>query len=168
MNMATAEKVTDLYDTLTYKLKRASDFVRYDIPRVIKNVYRFRKTLYHARPYDYSGLYYAIRDNLEGMEKSILEGCHVGKEVSAKEVHTTKLLLDRILDDHQDSFDRIKMNFHPIEGSQSSRVSFEHTPLYSEAPRHSKLQYKILKSKEENNWDLLFKILKTKSRGWWS
>lgn len=43
--------------TIKYRLIKVWDTLRYDIPRFIKNLWRFRKGLWHYRSYDPHGIY---------------------------------------------------------------------------------------------------------------
>ena len=148
---------------MKYKLLRIYDVFRYDIPRFLKNIIHFRKALWNTRSFDYYGSLHYMRDHFEMMEPVIRNGYHLHGERTADQVKMCKLLLDRILD-HTDQyfFDDIEMNF-----VDNDRVTFKRTPRYSEAPRESRYQHKILLSKEQNDWDLLMKMLHKHMKDFW-
>jgi hypothetical protein len=146
-----------------YKLKRLFDLVRYDIPRFFKNIYVFRRTLWNSYNFDYSGILYAIRDQLTNMEDPIRNGHHLYALRTAKQIKTCRLLIDRILGfDEQYLFDHYDIDFSSNRSCKITKI-----PKYSQAPRESNLQRKILVGKEQQDWDLLFKILHKHGRDFW-
>lgn len=143
-----------------YKIKILFNLLIYSFPRFIKNIYCFRKTLWHARPYDYEGLLLAMRDQLSMMESPIRNGYHLYADRTADRIKLCRLLIDRILEgDYR--FDDYDIDFN------HGTMKITKTPLTSEAPRDSKLQRKILMSREQNDWDLLFKTLHKHGRSMW-
>lgn len=148
---------------MKYKLKHIYDTFRYDIPRFLRNIIHFRKALWRTYSFDYSGSLHYMRDHFQMMEPVIRNGYHVHGDRTADRVKVCKLLLDRILD-HTDQyfFDDIEMNF-----LDKGRLKFKQTPRYSEAPRESKYQHKILMDKEKNDWYLLMKLLHKHMQGFW-
>jgi hypothetical protein len=152
---------------MNWRVRKLYDLFRYDIPRFIKNVVVYRKALWNTYNFDYSGSLHYMREHLERMEPVIRNGNHIHGERTADQVKLCKLLLDRILDcTDQYYFDDIEM----VTGKKVGMLvecSFKHTPKYSQAPRNSKYQHKILMSKEKNDWDLLMKMLNRHMRGWW-
>lgn len=145
-----------------YKLKQLFNLCRYDIPRFFKNIYVFRKTLWHSYNFDYSGILYAMRDQLNNMEEPIRNGHHLYAERTAKQIKTCRLLIDRILNwDGQYSFDNYDIDF------SNKRCKITKTPKYSEAPRDSNLQCKILVGKEEQDFQLLMKLMTKHMRSFW-
>lgn len=152
---------------MKYKLQRIYDTFRYDIPRFLRNIIHFRKALWRTHSFDYSGSLHYMCDHFEMMEPVIRNGYHVHGDRTADRVKVCKLLLDRILDNtDQYFFDDIEM----VKGEKRGKLvgySFKHTPRYSEAPRESRYQRKILTSKEKNDWDLLMKMLHRHMKGFW-
>ena len=148
---------------MKYLLRRIYNKLRYDYPRMIKNIWTYREALMQTHSWDYSGSLYYLRTHLEQMEPVIRNGHNVHAERVANKIKVCKLLLDRILDDtDQYMFNDIDLQF------VGNRLKIYRTPKYSEAPRESKLQRKILKEKEQQDWDLLCKMLHKHQRGWWN
>lgn len=65
---------------IKYKMISLLDTIRYDIPRFIKNVWRFRKGLWQFRWYDPHGLYVlndiALTEMADKIEKNGIEVDH--------------------------------------------------------------------------------------------
>lgn len=145
---------------MMWRLKQLIDLFRYDIPRFVRNLFYFRKTLWGARPYDYEGLLLAMRDQLSMMESPIRNGYHLYADRTADRIKLCRLLIDRILEgDYR--FDDYDLDFN------HGTMKITKTPLSTEAPRDSKLQRKILMSREQNDWDLLFKTLHKHAKTFW-
>ena len=148
---------------MIYLLRKIYNKLRYDYPRLIKNVWVYRESLMRTYTWDYSGSLYYLRTHLEQMEPVIRNGNHLYGERTANNIKVCKLLLDRILDcDDQYMFDHLDIEFKKNGG-----IKIHRTPKYSEAPRESKLQRKILNQKEQQDWDLLCKMLHKHQRGFW-
>lgn len=154
---------------MKYKFEQFIDLFRYDLPRFIKNLYHFRRTLWGARPYDYHGIYLAMRDQLQVMEPIIRNGYHVHGERIADQIKTARLLLDRIIDHtEQYYFDDLDLEWKDCEEEGLVElIKINHTPRYSQAPRDSKLQAKIMREKQEQDFQLLMKLMTKYMRGWW-
>lgn len=147
---------------MKYLLQRIHDKLRYDIPRFLKNIWVYRKALMQTRNYDYSGSLYYLRTHLEQLEPCIRNGYNVDAERVADRIKTCKLLLDRILEfDEQYTFDNYDLEF------EGGGLRITKTPKYSEAPRESKLQRKILIEKENQDWQILMKLLDKHYRNFW-
>lgn len=148
---------------IRWKIEKFYDLFRYDIPRFVKNLYNFRKTLWNSRNYDYSGSLYALRDHFSMLEPCIRNGNHLNCEKTADRIKVCINLLDRILENtEQYHFDRLE-----IETDEQNYMVFKHFPLYSEAPRESKFTREILKGKEEQDFELLFKLISKHLRSFW-
>jgi hypothetical protein len=102
------------------------------------------------------------------MEPAIRNGNHLYAERTANQIKVCRLLLERIIK-HSDQyyFDELEMVSKPVQGGRFTSVSFIHHPRYSEAPRDSKLQRKIQKDKEDQDFELLFKIMSKHLRSFW-
>jgi len=157
---------------VNYKIRQFRDLFLYDIPRFFKNIYNFRKTLWHTYNFDYSGSLYALRDHFKILEPTIRNGYHVRGDKTADKVKTCILLLDRIIEDtDQYHFDKIQFDFEKgatTGGYKTTRLfNYKVVPKYSQAPRKSKLQMQILAGKEKQDIELLFKILSKHIKSMW-
>ena len=72
----------------------------YDIKWGVINIWTYRDTLLHSRPWDYSMLFMAMKDSLEAMEHTHRHhGNLVNNGKYAQQMRITRLAIDRILKD---------------------------------------------------------------------
>lgn len=147
---------------MNFKVKQFYNIFRYDIWRFIKNIWHFRHALINTYTFDYSGSLHYLRTHLEMMEPVLRDGYHVHGQRTANRVKICKLLLDRILDSSDQHF----FDHYELDKSEGG-WKVVRTPRYSEAPRDSKLQRKILVEKREQDFQLLMKMLTKHWRGFW-
>lgn len=157
---------------MNYKIRKFRDLFLYDIPRYVKNIYRFRKTLWNTYEFDYSSVFLSMRDHFNQLEPCLRNGYHVYGNKTADRVKTCILLLDRIIEDsEQYHFDDIEFDFEKgktKEGYKTTTLfNYKVIPKYSQAPRKSKLQMQILEGKEKQDIELLFKILSKHIKSMW-
>lgn len=154
-------KFMDLYYETQHKIKDTY----YNTKWFFKNIWTFRQTLKYARPYDYSGLFYALEDQLTqqidcGMPHIL------GGERHIKNMKIARHLIKRIVEDEYvlDKVDYSKIRFELIdEGSRQYRVNVESTQLH-DLPT-TDLAMKIDYRKQD--LDLLTKMLNKHILSWW-
>lgn len=131
-----------------------------DFLNACKNLYRFRRAIWKAKPWDYSGIYYVLQGQLqaqlEGMSKYSQHTC---KDKSVRQMKICLFLLDRLIkggyatkyQDFKGDGDIFDWKFiHKYDLPKGNSVY--------------KLEYQVKKSDQE----LLFKILKKHHDGWWN
>lgn len=52
--------INQTLNNIMYKLYSIYSFFRYDAPRFLKNIWKFKKALYNFHSYDYQGLLYFL------------------------------------------------------------------------------------------------------------
>lgn len=153
--------MTQMLRELKWKTTRVYHLFRYDIPAFVKNLWVFRRTLWNSRSWDYTGVLHALRDQLTRMEPAIRYGSSTKAERVADKVKLCLLLLDRELTDYDNGFDKMDID---MEGN---RWKLTRTPQYSEAPRHTRYQSKIIQSRDKLQFELLMTTLSKHLKSMW-
>lgn len=139
--------------------------LRYDIPWFFNNIWRFRKTLWRSRPWDWVGLYQAMLDSLVGMEEQQrVHGHSVNSEKYAKQIRVCIHLLERLIEDDYliRDFDYSAWDGLPIREC----LRIDPTSKYSECPPY-RVSFKVKAGIQKADRALLFKILERHSQSFW-
>ena len=130
------------------------DFIRYDLPTGIKNLFFFFRAVWNYRGYDYHGSLVLFRRSLEPLYTAILNGNEVEESrlKKADKIRRAIELLRRIeTDDYIDL----------AEAHLGSRL--QHTSLLGDAPGKSESNSAIFEKAheyEKETWEELWSILK--------
>lgn len=144
-------------------MNKVKDFFR-NIKRWCINVYAFRKTLWNGRPWDCTLLYMAMVDSLASMEADHIECSHlVNNEKYAKQMRTTRLILERLIKDEY-MMENIK-HVPSKEPGQYIRLG-TFVPKNDVAPS-CKYAFTVAQNAQKNDLRLLAKMIEKHSLGWW-
>lgn len=146
--------------TRFFKSNRVLSFIRYDIPRMIRNLWTFRKTIVGGYYWDSSFLYMAMRDAIEAQRKVLLTGNSINAPKHVRDMDIALHILDRII---EDEYCTRKFDFHDKGiGFQGWTLTVkENTPLSRKAVME------IEASNKKHEMQLLAKILAQNSPSWW-
>jgi hypothetical protein len=140
---------------------RMLDLFRYDIPRFLKNLYVFRKTLWNHRAYDWCGLYQAMQDALIDMEDCHRNhGHHLNNEKCADRMKVCIELIERLKDD-----DHLYRYFKYVQTGKGF-LDGKFVPMNTEQVNWQS-GLKLRANIERHQRELLFDILKKHSKSWW-
>jgi hypothetical protein len=148
---------------------KAWDFCRYDLPRFLKNIWRFRRGLWRHRSWDYHGMLIFMEDALVHMHTNIEEhGMEV--EISRmKKVTAMKRAVELLHHVNEDSFIELaeaelgEIIHHPWEFEDEpdkpgySRLVDKDTP---EEKEHNSKVFARAREIEEQEWEELWRIFK--------
>lgn len=99
-----------------------------DVINFFRNIYLMRRTLWHHRPWDQEGCYYALRETLQNMynyQSRVDFFVSVNRDKTCKKMLMCIHLLDRIIaDEYYEGLYDEEMNWKPLGGlpSRSSKV----------------------------------------------
>lgn len=153
---------------LKYKLENAWYFFRYDIPRFVKNIIRFRKALWKNYWWDHHGTFEFLRIGIEtmadGIEKNGLEIPESRLKKVAKMRRAVQLIKNYNEDNYIDMAEAElgDLIMHPMEFEESPdhpdcyRMIDKDTP---EEKDHNKKVFERAREIEEAEWKELFQIL---------
>ena len=165
------EKIKDALDTLHYKVKNFIDFFRYDLPRFCRNIWLFRKDLYHYRWYSgHYAVFYFMRTALKDMYTSIDERGIEEKVSRSKKVQKMKRAVElieyflnqdfvNIAEDELGSLHIGKTEFVSAGAGCYKMVD----DLTEEQAKHNSKVYKRSHEIEEELWNELWVIIKGQS-----
>lgn len=154
---------------LRYKLEALYDLFRYDFPRFIKNIWRFRKQMWEYRPWDYGYTMDNLRQSLYLMSEYIDKRGLEVDESRRKKVYYMKRCIHLIDLLAQDDFHKqAEINLgkklvirpfrlEPIEGSTSKMLEFDDEP--GDAENNWAIWIEASRLQKET-WYELFDILK--------
>ena len=126
------------------------------------NVYKLRHSLSSSRPWDFSGIYLVLRDQIKEMEASQTKySYHRCKDRNSKKMRVCLGLLDRLI---KDDYMMDKEDFH-CDGENFLEWSV--TPRYF-LPRSGKFIRRLSDIRQKQDKELLFKYLHKYSNDWWS
>lgn len=146
--------------TRFFKSNRVLSFFRYDIPRMIRNLWAFRKIIVGGYSWDSSFLYMAMRDAIAAQRKVLLTGNSVNAPKHVRDMDIALHILDRII---EDDYCTRKFDFHD-DGTGFRGWSFtvkENTPLSKNAVMELEV------SNKKHDMALLAKLLAQNSPTWW-
>lgn len=141
------------------------EYFLYDLLNAFKNVYRFRRTLWRAKPWDYTGIYYALQDQIQSQLDSVQRySLHAKKDRDIKQMKVCLFLLDRLIKDEYILKYTKDLPASPDDIELLSMFDIVFVPRY-DLPKGK--TYKLEQSVEKNDRELLFKILNRNSNSWW-
>lgn len=146
--------------TRLIRSSRLLSFLRYDIPRMFRNLWAFRKTIVGGYSWDSSFLYMAMRDAIVAQRKVLLTGNSVNAPKHVRDMDIALHILDRII---EDDYCTRKFDFHD-DGTGFRGWSLtvkENTPLSKKAVMELEV------SNKKHEMQLLAKILAQNSPTWW-
>lgn len=146
--------------TRFFKSNRLLSFLRYDIPRMFRNLWTFRKTIVGGYYWDSSFLYMAMRDAIEAQRGVLKHGNGVNAPKQVRDMTVAIFILDRLI---EDDYCTRKFDFHDegIGFHGWSLTVKEGTPLSKKAVME------IEASNKKHEMQLLAKILAQNSPTWW-
>jgi hypothetical protein len=138
--------------------------------RRIKRIVKWIPTLWNTYDFDYSSIFYILREHLSNMEKVIRKGYATNSGETADEIILAIRLLDRIIDRDYDENalkmasesdrKRIDLMDFEIKNGDFKMYSIKVSDSYRRAIKHAE---EVKKSDVE----YLFKLISRKHRGWW-
>ena len=180
---------------MRYKLQRFWETIRYDLPRFIRNLRRFRKALWHYRTYDPHGIYVFNHIGLSNMAEYIEKYGLEIDESRLKKVQKMRRAAELYKNFMEGNFidqaeaELGELIIYPIEFEPSD----EHPSYFvmketenADEKAHNKAVFDRAREIEEEQWNELFDILRgqdyskfdkevdwykqfdgTGLRGWW-
>lgn len=153
---------------LIHKLEIIWEFIRYDIPNFVRNVWMFRKFLLNYKWWDYhyvlEGLSTSLAPMADGLEKrgNEIESSRMKK---VKQIRRALEILDNIKEDKYIEMAEKELGniiykewmFIPIEGTDSFSLNIDET---DEEQTHNSRIYCRSNEIQEQEWEELFYILK--------
>lgn len=126
------------------------------------NIWRWRKSLWQSRPWDYSGVYLLLHDQLSYMKESIDKySYHTYKSRDSHKIKVCLLLLERLI---ENDYLIDKVNFNCADPRDILEYETVHKYFL---PRGSfKTQVKTANSREKLDKELLSKILSRNLNSW--
>lgn len=161
--------------------------IRYDIPRFIKNVYRFRKELYNHQWWDYRFTLNMLERSLTIMEKGMSEKGHEVSETREPKVKAIRRALELLKNNREDNYiDRAEDELGELILSdwlfEDREDGVELVDTESKKDKaHNRKVFKRAVAIEKAEWNELWQIIKgtknsnnfgpqfdgTDMRGWW-
>lgn len=138
----------------------------YEVKWFFKNIYTFRSTLKYSRPWDYSGILYAIEDHLS-MQISGGMGSHVGGDKHIQQMKVARELTRRIGEDDY-YFDRFE--WHDLKFGEVCPKTGCREVFWKEPSKKFDLPTWGLSTKTElrkQDLEMLTKILNKHILSWW-
>jgi hypothetical protein len=157
------------------------DYIRYDIPRGIKNIFIWAPVIWKDRQWDSYFLFKLLHKKLALMEPVLRNGHCVDGSKRADEIKICRLLAKRIADDnyhdnvflhHERKWGELDMRFVPTEDKNYSRVEIERENAKTDKEKEqerkeSNYLYKRVEQMKKQDLDYMFKLMSRKSLGWW-
>jgi hypothetical protein len=150
------------------------DLIRYDIPRFLKNIWRFRKALWNHYWWDHHGTLMFMEIGLDNMATNLeTKGLEVD-ESRLKKVAAMKRAVQLIKNYNQDRYIEMaeaelgeiihhEWNFVPVEGKDDLfQIEDQDTP---EEKAHNRKVFDRTREIEEQEWAELWLILKGQDNG---
>jgi hypothetical protein len=191
------DKFLELQEDLNYKIYRWWTHTKLgswwiDFRNGIKQLFKWRKTIYNQRDWDYYGIYTVLEFKIQNLRDGIKKrDLHTRVDEDVRWMDITLKLLERVKsgyysEEHYQSYD-VKLEFIPIPDNEKSS-SIEFTPIKDELDIYFNMypktylktlqQYPDIDSRSfiagrmgdlrhEKARRLLFKILAEKIEYWW-
>ena len=135
-----------------------------NIKYFLLNIYHHRKALWYSRPWDYTGTYLVLRDNLKYLSASIEKyGCHLNKEHDVRRMRICIHLIDRLVEDDYYKVDYV------LGGKGDNLFGFKRVFKY-DLPKAGKGSHSVHMQAErlkKQDQDMLFYILNKYIKHWW-
>ena len=180
------EKLIDFKDDIESFYKRRIKYPIYDLYYGIENLFKWGKVIYEDRDWDYIFLLILIHKKLDNMQKFFTDDSWVRKDDKAilQRIKTTKLLLQRIIDDNYlenaliDYEKKYKIDYNFSQDVNVPILNNDNTKFFTlkarkdtrtekqrkEYRRYSKHSVKM----QQQDLDLVFKYLRKYICKWWS
>lgn len=167
-----------------YKLKNVYDYIRYDIPRGIKNLIIWLPAVWKDRQWDHQFIYMILRHKLNLQQQFIREhGVHVNNVQDADEIKECVELLDNLIEDdyhskafeaHDKRWGAAEMNWVDASehGDDMVQLKITHPKVVTDED-HANERVDFLEACEREDYlrksdlRLLFDIMRKKIQGWW-
>ena len=162
--------------------KKIYDFIRYDIPQGVENLFLWYKVIWNDRNWDQYFIYVILRHKLILMEKNIRNGHTVGCDKEADNIKICILILDRIINDvyfemvfdkHAAKWGEPKLEFTDSEKYPDCKtidVVYKNVKTEKDKEQESK-DFKRASNHErylkQQDLDYLFKIMRKHIESWW-
>jgi len=182
--------------TIKYRLIRVWDTLRYDLPRFIKNIWRFRKAMWQYRSYDPHGIYVLNNIGLSGIADHIEKYGYEVDESRLKKVEKMRRAAQLYKNFMEDNFveqaeaELGELIIRQFEFVPSDNCEDCFTLADNDSPEekaHNTAVFERSREIEEQQWAELYEILKgqdyskfdknkefykqfdgTGLRGWWN
>jgi len=182
--------------SIKYRLIRIWEVTRYELPRFIKNMWRFRKAMWQYRPYDPHGIYVLNSIGLYGIADHIEKYGYEIDEPRLKKVAKIRRVAEIYKNFMEDTFieqaeaELGEVILHPFEFKPSETHPDYYEMVDKDTPEekaHNTAVFNRARSIEEEQWAELYEILKGQDlskfnkkkdfydqfdgsglRGWWS
>ena len=166
---------------LVYKISRFFNYIRYDVPRGLKNLIRWFPVIWQDRDWDHWFLYSIMKKKLEQMEHlQENHGMSINSKKYAKQIRVCRILLDRLMKDdymenalfwHTKKYGERQLDFKDTDYGENW---VEMITKYAE-PAIDKIKadkdwhrcYEHSEMMQQQDLDLLFKNMNKNIRGWW-
>ena len=174
-------KLERFWFKIYYTPKRIYEWVRYDFPAGLKNLYLWRKVIWQDRNWDHRYFYEILKHKLTLMEEHIrTKDRHTESQLEAQKIRTCLDMLDRIIKDeyleaclveHKKKWGGADYSFVPVGGGCSRMVTTypnantkEEKELAREEFGKASIDSFALKEKEIRT---LFELIGNNIEGWW-
>jgi hypothetical protein len=172
MNLKFTERFFESFQNLYWqntKLYKLYEFIFYDVPRVIKNIWKFRKALFNHYWYDHHGVLMFLEIGLEDMSKNIEEKGYEVDSSRLKKIEKMRRVVELIRNYNQDRYIEMAESelgelvlhpweFIPVEGKpELYELKDKDTP---EEKEHNRKIFERSREIGEQEWIELFEILK--------
>jgi len=172
MNLKFTERFFESFQNLYWqntKLYKLYEFIFYDVPRVIKNIWKFRKALFNHYWYDHHGVLMFLEIGLEDMSKNIEEKGYEVDSSRLKKIEKMRRVVELIRNYNQDRYIEMAESelgelvlhpweFIPVEGKpELYKLKDKDTP---EEKEHNRKIFERSREIGEQEWIELFEILK--------
>jgi len=165
---------------MIHKIKQLFDYIRYNIPVGVKNLFIWFPIVWKNREYDHFFFLSLLKFKTNLIKKRFEENKYADKH-RIKELKIIEILIDRITKDdytdlliknHEEKYGEKDYSFKNIENTEYSELNITYKkPLSEEEIIEADKEYtKILKKGEKqlnNDIDYLFKIIRNKYQMWW-
>ncbi len=143
-----------------FKSNRVLSLLSYDIPRMIRNLWTFRKTIVGGYYWDSSFLYMAMRDAIEAQRDVLKHGNGVNAPKQVRDMTVAIFILDRLIDDE---YDIRKLDF-VIKDGKFPNFGMK---VKDNIPLSKKAIFKLEGGNKKHELQLLSKLLAHNSQTWW-
>lgn len=138
-----------------YTILRIWDYIRYDIPRGIKNIFYFWNVVWNYRSWDYANSLKLFRKSLIPLKDAIEKGTEVKaiRDKKVKKIERVIEILDNITDDKY-----IEIAEHILGYEVNINYKLNEEP--EDVSDLNDAIYNLASDIEKKEWDELYRILK--------
>lgn len=166
-------------------LKRIYEYIRYDIPRGIKNLIIWLPAVWKDRQWDHQFIYMILRHKLNLQQQFIREhGIHENNVQDADEIKECVDILDRLIEDdyhsvafeaHDKRWGAAELNWEELEDDPESdlvQLKITHPKVKTDKDHDMERKaFRLACEREDylrkSDLKLLFGIMRDKIQGWW-